>query len=130
MSLLSLPQNQTGQTLIALLVFISVAMLLTMSAAAVTIINTQTNSTFANGDAALQVAESGVDNAMQRIIRNPSYIGETLTIGDGTATITVSGTTTKTIVSKGTLGGLQRTITATANYNANVLTLTSWSETP
>ncbi len=127
---MSLAKSQSGQTLIALLVFISVAMLLTMSAAAVTIINTQTNSTFANGDAALQTAESGIDNAMQRLLRNPNYVGETLTIGDGTATITVSGTTTKTIVSKGTLGGLQRTITATATYNATVLTLTSWSETP
>jgi Tfp pilus assembly protein PilX len=128
--MMRLRSAQTGQTLIALLVFISIAMLVTMAAAAVTLINVQSNSSYANGSTALQVAESGVDNAMQRILRNPNYTGETLTIGDGTATITVSGTTTKTIVSRGTCSGLQRTITATATYNATVLTLNSWSETP
>jgi hypothetical protein len=122
--------NESGQALIALLIFMMMAFTLTAAAAAITIVNTQTNTAYVSGDTALEVAESGAENAMQQLLRNPSYTGETVTIGSGTATITVSGTTTKTIISVGAVNNVRRTVTVVASYSGTVLSETSWNETP
>ncbi len=120
----------SGQTIIALLIFMMLAIALTLSATAVVIINIQGDTSFRNGETALQDAQTGAENALLQLERNNSYSGETMTLAQGTATITVSGTTTKTIISKGTSGNFVRTITVTATITNTVLALTSWSETP
>lgn len=106
------------------------AFVLTTLAATVTLINTQASGAYQNTELTLQIADSGVENAMLRILRNPTYAGETLTVDSGTTTITVTGTTTKTITSVGAVGNLRRTVTATATLSNDILTLTSWAETP
>src|SRR5260221_6902681 len=123
-------QRNSGQTIIALLIFMMLAIALTLSATAVVIINIQGDPSFRNGETALQDAQTGAENALLRLERDNTYAGETMTLLHGTATITVSGTTTKTIISKGTSGNFVRTITATATITSTVLALTSWSETP
>ena len=122
--------QQAGQTLIALLVFISVAMMVTLASAAVALVNTRANTAVSVADATLQAAESGVENAHMQLLRTPSYSGETMTVGDATVTISVSGTTTKTIVSQATTGDYRRILTVSGTYSSNVLTINSWSETP
>jgi hypothetical protein len=123
-------QTQAGQTLIALLIFMMVAMTVTLAATAVAIINIKATTSFASGEIALSNADSGVENALLQLERNPGYTGEILPIGNGSATITVSGSGPFTIISVGASGNFRRTVTATAGYTANVLTLTNWSETP
>src|SRR5258708_3932842 len=120
----------SGQTIIALLIFMMLAIALTLSATAVVIINIQGDTSFRNGETALQDAQTGAENALLQLERNNSYSGETMTLAQGTATITVSGTTTKTIISKGTSGNFVRTITVTPTITNTVLALPSWSETP
>jgi hypothetical protein len=122
--------DQTGQTLIALLIFMLVAMTVTIAATGIAIINIKSNNSVSTGILALQTASSGVENALIELERNPAYTGGTMTDGGGTATITVSGSGTLTIVSVGAVGNYQRTITATATDTANVISLSSWSETP
>lgn len=122
--------NQSGQTLIALLIFMLIAMTVTIAAVAIAITNIQANNSFASGELALQNAQSGIENSLLLLERNPSYSGGTMTMTDGTATITVSGSGSITIVSVGTVDHFQRTITATATDTADVFSLTSWSETP
>lgn len=126
----SASRGESGQTLIALLIFVMLTMTITFAAAAVTIINTQANNNNTNGQLALMNAESGVENALLQLERNPNYTGETMTLANGTATITVSGSTAKTITSVGSAANLSRKVTATANYSSNSYTLTGWSETP
>lgn len=121
--------KQAGQTLIALLIFMMVIITLTTVAATITIVNVRSNNAFADGQQALSYAESGAENALMRLMRNPAYTGETITFADGTVTISVSGTTSKTIVSEGTSGNHRRTVTVTADHINNVLAPTSWSET-
>jgi hypothetical protein len=121
---------QQGQTIIALLVFMMMAITLTTTAATITAINTRTNNSFIAGEQARLNAEIGVENSMQRLLRDNTYTGETMTLTDGTVTISVSGTNTKTIVSQGISGGLRRTITAVVTITNNVMTLNSWTETP
>jgi hypothetical protein len=120
--------NQSGQTLVMLLAFMAMAIIMTTAATAVTLVNSQTSSKYSLGQEALRYAESGADNALQRLLRDPSYLGETLSVGTGTATITVSGSGTKTIVSEGVNGSFRRRVQVTATWASNVLTVTSWSE--
>lgn len=122
--------KESGQTLIALLMFMMITIMLTTVAVTVTVINIQSNIAISNGQQALTYAESGAENALLQLLRDPDYTGETITHDNGTVTISVSGTTVKTIVSEGESGNHHRTVTVTASYIDNVLTPTEWSETP
>ncbi len=93
-----------------------------------TITNSQNTTKFQEGMIAFQVAESGAENAVIRLLRDPSYTGETLTVGSGTAVITVTGSSTKTILSSGTNGNYLRKLQIVASYVNNILTITSWQE--
>ena len=78
---------------------------------------------------ASQVAESGMENALLLLLRNPNYVGETLTVGTGTATITVTGnSTTKTITSIGRINNYLQTVEVIVTYNNTIMTITSWEE--
>lgn len=122
--------QQGGQALVMLLAFMAVALTLTMAAVTVTVINTQANSEYELGQDALSLAESGIDNAILRLLRDSAYTGETLNIGTGTVTITVSGSPNKTITSRATSGGFVRNVQAVVNQSGNVVSLTSWAESP
>lgn len=122
--------DSRGQTLIALLMFMLVTIVITTTAAAIAVVNLQAGNSYSSGEIAVQNAETGIENAFLQLLRNPSYTGETMTLTEGAATITISGTTTKTIVSIGSSGNFRRTVTATAANSNNVLTLSSWRETP
>lgn len=121
-------KKQKGQALITLLVFTVIASIIIAAAVAVSIINTQTTSNFASSEITLKAAEAGTENAILRILRNPNYTGETLTVGDETVTITVTGTTSKTIVSQGADTDFLRTIQADGTFTSNVFTLNTWNE--
>jgi hypothetical protein len=122
--------SQSGQALVALLCFMAMAITITTAATIVTLVNSQTTSKYALGQEALSIAEAGVDNAMLRLVRDPSYTGETLTVGTGTATITVSGAPSYTITSVGVMSSFRRTVQATATRLNNTLVISSWRETP
>ena len=122
--------NEVGQTLIALLIFMMLAIVVTLTAATITIINLQANNAYSNGEIALSNAQTGAENALQQLERNPTYGGETMALPSGNATITVSGIGTKTIVSVGKNANFSRTVTATVTYAADIITLTDWVESP
>ena len=126
--------QQRGQTLIALLIFMMLSILITTTAVTITAINIQGNNQGNFGELARQAAETGAENALLQLERDPAYSGETMNINSSTtATITVSGTTTRTITSVGTIAGIgtfKRTIVVTASYANAVFTVTSWIETP
>jgi hypothetical protein len=124
-----LHDNSSGQTLIALLIFIMLAIMITVTAATITIVNLEANNGYNTAQTALSDAESGAENAVLQLERNPDYNGETMTLSSGSATITVSGTTTKIITSVGKAGNFNRTITVTASDTANAITVISWIET-
>ncbi len=121
---------QAGQVLVALLAFMATVIALTTMATVITLTNALATSKYGSGQEALSTAELGVENAMIRLLRDPSYTGETLTIGTKTATVNVSGSATKTITSIGKSGDFRRTVQVTATYTNNVFTITNWSETP
>jgi type II secretory pathway component PulK len=120
---------QKGQALITLLFFVIIAVTVTTGAAIVVLTNTLNETRLQQSTIAYEVAQSGAENAILRLLRDPTYTGETLTVGSGTATITVTGSgSTYTITSKGQVGTYIRTIQVTASYVNNILTATAEQE--
>lgn len=116
-----------GQTLVLLLIFMAMAITITSAAAAVIIVNSQMGSKWEQGEMALVVAESGAENALMRLLRNPSYPGETLTVGTGTATIVVTGVN-PTVDVLGTVGNFSRRVRVNVTYSGGTMTVGSWRE--
>lgn len=119
---------QSGQSLVMLLIFMIIALTITSAAIAMIVINTRTTGKFAVGTIAYYAAESGAENAVLRLLRNPNYSGESMIVGDGSAIITVTGTDPKTITSIGIVGNSSRTIQVIAGYVDNRFTISSWQE--
>ncbi|HLD26853.1 MAG TPA: hypothetical protein VJB63_02775 [Patescibacteria group bacterium] len=101
-----------------------------MASIIIMVINTQTSTKFQQSFTALYTAESGVENALLRLLRNPNYIGEIVPIDTGNATITVTdiGGGQKQIVSVGKSYTILRTLQIVVSYIDNILTVVSWKE--
>ncbi len=122
---------QSGQALISVLYTMVVGLLVTTGAAFALIANIQAATGFEQGTLAHSAAESGIENAILRYIRNPAYTGETLVIDDDrTAEVTVSSASGIVVTSTGTYGSAMRRIEATMHYNGGVLVIDSWTEIP
>ncbi|MBI2405013.1 hypothetical protein HYV22_02435 [Candidatus Gottesmanbacteria bacterium] len=70
----------------------------------------------------------GAENALLRLLRMPTYTGETLTIATGSVTVGVTGGDTKTIVSRGTIGNVTRTVQVIVSFVNGIWTIASWKE--
>jgi hypothetical protein len=118
----------SGQTLITILFFMVVAVTIISTAIVLLVKNSQSTTQLAVGMNAYAVAEGGAENAVLRLLRDDSYTGETMTIGDGSAVITVTGGSTKTITSQGQVGNNIKRIQVVVGYTNNILTINSWTE--
>jgi hypothetical protein len=121
---------EDGQTIIALLIFMMLVIMLTTAAATITITNIRGNNALLSSQQALLHAESGAEDALKHLTTDPTYTGGTLSLPNGTVTMNISGTTTKTIVATGQAGNSSRSVTVVADYTENTPTVTSWTETP
>jgi Tfp pilus assembly protein PilX len=119
-----------GQALITILFITVIAITIGASAAVVATLDARSTQRVASGTEAYYIAESGIENAMLRLLRDPEYKGETLLISGGSAKVTVSITSPKTVTSTGTIDNYQRTIQTIVGYNNGVFTITSWKEIP
>ena len=120
--------QNSGQTLVSLMIFMVAAIIIITAAVAVIIINSKATSKFYQGIVTYNLAEAGIENAIIRLLRDPNYTGETLVLEDATVETQVSGPSPYTITSSGTNGNFKRTIQATASYNDNILNISSWEE--
>src|SRR3989344_5586743 len=110
--------RQKGQTLTALLVFMVIAITVTAGAATLMSLNLGNVQRVEMGTDILLAAESGAENALMRLLRNPNYSGETFTVDQATVTITVNGSS---IVSSATDGKFTRKIQVDTVYTNNIL---------
>ncbi len=121
-----------GQALVTLIFFMVFATTVTSAAVLVIIVNSLSGSRFQEGAIAYQVAQSGADNALIRILRDPSYVGETLTVGSGSATIQATGSGTVVnpyiITSTGQIGNFKKKVQVTATYVNEQLSVLSQKE--
>lgn len=121
-------QKNHGQTLIILLMYMIVAIIVTTASVALAINNSRGTDKLYQGTNALDIAESGAETAMIKLLRDPAYTGETLTIGTGQAVITITGTEPKTLLSKGTLNNFSRSVQVIVTASNSALTVVSWKE--
>lgn len=120
--------SKSGQTLVLLLVFMAVTIIVVTAVTSISVTNYVGSSKFDQGNAVLSIAESGAENGVLRFLRDPTYTGEVLPVGAGSATITVTDGAAPTIKSVGTYGNFRRTIEVRTTFVNNVLTITSWKE--
>lgn len=122
-------KTQNGYVAVMLLVFVVVSLVISTAALTMSMANLAGVSTYEQGTEALIVAQSGVENALLRLLRDPTYAGETLVVGEGTATVTVVSTaSTSAITSVGVMGTKKRKIQVNVSQNAGVMSVTSWAE--
>ena len=127
-SMKNIKNSQGGQTLVILLTYMIIALIVTSASIALVLNSSVSTDKVYLGTNSLDIAESGAQTAMIKLIRNPSYAGETLTIGSGQALISVTGTNPKIILSKGTFNNFTRTIQVIVDTTNNAFTATSWKE--
>lgn len=117
--------------MITVLYIMVVGLLVTTGAAYALIGNTQASTSYELGTFAYSAAESGVEEAILRYIRNPAYTGGTLAIDtDRSAVITVSTASGILVTSVGSYGTTERRIQATMHYNSGILVIDTWKEVP
>jgi Tfp pilus assembly protein PilX len=125
----SLRSGVSGQALVVLLVFMVVAIIMTTMAVALVIINATAASEVEQGDMALKLAESGAENALLRLVRDPTYTGTEITpLAGGTMTATVSAGNPIIIKSTGAYGQFIRMASVSARFIDTVLTIQNWQE--
>lgn len=120
-----------GQALVALLSFIIISITVVSAAVIILITNSLAASKVEQGVTAYALAQSGVENAVLRLLRNPTYTGEPpMIVPLGTIVISVvSGGGSYTIYSTGKVGKFARRIRAIASFDAaEKLNITEWKE--
>jgi hypothetical protein len=120
--------SSRGQALVVLLFYMIIAITLSTTAVAVVLSNSLSVTKNEMNIRALEIAEAGAENALIRLLRNTGYTGEVLTVGDGNATVTVTGINTKIITSVGTISDSSRNIQVGVSMINGVLSITSWEE--
>jgi protein-S-isoprenylcysteine O-methyltransferase Ste14 len=124
-------QLQNGQAMITMLYMMVIGVLVTTGAVYALFTNISIASLDERGLLAHAAAESGIENGLLRLIRNPSYTGETLVFdAQRSAIITVASTSSQMITSVGIAGNTTRKITAAVQYINGIFTITSWKDVP
>ena len=122
-------ENRKGQTLLIFLIFILVAITISMTSVSIIISNAQSTRGTAQSMEAYYAAEAGVENAALRLLRDPSYSGETIQINaNATAEIVVVNAENYVVTSTGKSGDFTKVIQANLDYTDNVLSVISWKE--
>lgn len=119
---------EKGQALVTLLFFVLISLTITSAAIIIIITNSLSASKLEEGNLAYYAAESGVENALLRLLRDPNYSGETLAVGNATAVITITGVNPKTVVSVGQNGNFKRKVSAEMTYINGYYTFSNWKE--
>lgn len=118
-------KNDNGLALVTLLFFTIIGITIITAEAIVLYTNILSASTAEQGADAYYVAESGIEEGLLRIIRDPSYSGGTLSVGSGNVTIEING---GIIIATGTYNNAVRKIQVTTINNNGVITIDSWKE--
>jgi hypothetical protein len=118
-------KNQDGQALVTLLFFVTISIMVITSMAFIMYNNITAGANIEQGTVAYYAAETGAENALIRLLRDPSYTGENMNIDDVDVEINVTG---GNIISTATYENSVKKIQVETVYNNNVLGITSWKE--
>ena len=123
--------HQQGQAMITVLYVAVIGIVLTTGALYAHVNNTISSSFGELSTLAHSAAESGVENALLRLIRDPTYTGESLVLsGNRSALVTVTGSSPLTITSNGVVGSVTQRVRAVIHYTGGILVIDSWGDIP
>lgn len=114
--------SYSGQALIALIFISAIGIMIASGAIILIYINSQSGLKVQEGNRAYQIAQSGAENALLRLLRNPDYTGDSnLVIGDGFVDVGISrvSTTNYIATASGRIGDFVRKVQIDAHYNEN-----------
>lgn len=120
--------NNHGQALVTLLFFMIIAITVTTGAIVIILTNSEGATSVSREETAYYAAEAGMENAVLRLLRDRTYTGETLPVGESQVQITVSGNNPYIATSSATLGNYVGKIEAQASYNNYILTVDYWKQ--
>lgn len=84
-------QKNQGQALIPVLFIMATVLILGAAVLNLSIGGLLLSSSFQEGEATLMATEGALENGLLRILRNPSYLGESLQVEDFSCIISTSG---------------------------------------
>lgn len=119
---------QKGQALVTLLVFMVVGVIITSAATIIILVNALSSGRIERGEEAYYASETGIENGILRLLRDPNYSGETLTVEGGTVVIQVTQGNPVILTATAILNNIMRKIQVQMIYNDNMLTVSSWKE--
>lgn len=121
---------QTGQALIMVILIGMIALIAVVSSTTLVVGELKKNTIATVGIAQYHVTYGALENAFIRLLRDPNYSGETLTLSPSTCYITVAGASTKTVVARCTDGTYVRKIQATVTFSSAIMSVSAISEIP
>jgi hypothetical protein len=98
-----------GFALTSLIIFTTIGLTAVASAMYLIVDSFQLTSSVSLSEEVLRLAESGIEEGAIQLARNPAYAGGTVTVGTDSVSISVTGTSTKTILSSASKYGIIRT---------------------
>ena len=119
---------EKGQSLVLLLIFVLMAMTFAITAILTTIVNSGSVTTMQRGIEVRELADSGVENALLELIRDPSYAGEDYLLDGVDISTSITEGLQKTITVEATESDITRTVEVLIDYTDNVLSVVSWKE--
>ncbi len=120
--------SESGYMLTALLVFLVVILVITTTSVLVSVSSLRSETYFDSGSEALSAADSGAENAILRLLRDPAYLGETLQVGNTEVIITVTGSAPQVVTVVADSGSFERTVEVQLDRVEGMLQVTSWKE--
>lgn len=118
-------KSQHGQSLVTLLFIMVIAITIISAAAVVVMENTSSVSVAEQGTLAYYAAEGAIENSLLRYLRDKTYTGETITIGNATVTVQITG---GYATASAVLGKVIRKIQVQTVYNNGSVAISSWKE--
>ncbi|KKS73905.1 MAG: hypothetical protein UV46_C0058G0006 [Candidatus Gottesmanbacteria bacterium GW2011_GWC2_42_8] len=122
--------NSGGFALVILLFLMVLAVTVITAAVSLMILGSSSSTLLISGDSTKSIADSCIENAIIRLIRNPAYSGESLDINEGNCQITVTGLTDKTVSAQANYGNKKKRVEVNLNLNNNIISLISWKDVP
>lgn len=120
--------NTKGQAMVTVLVFAVVTITIATAAIFMTLNIASSQSSISSSSSVYLYAETGMENALLRLLRDPAYSGEVMQIGSAEITTSVTNGSDYTITSSARDGSYLRTIQVQASVTNGILSIDNWKE--
>ena len=129
MKQVTINNSQSGMALVTVIIFTVIGLIVITLGITLSISTSQTNLHSMQAQQAFHIAEAGVENALIRLLRNPYYQGEVLTLNNGTATIELNNEgSNQIVVVVGEHQTIIRKIEVQLSEHNGIMRIESWKE--